>query len=190
MECPHLGSSVCIAPDSAKFPQGSPSSWCCSGECGLRCAALPARGGPAVPLSSLPGGGRAPRGRGRARGRGGGRLPRPPPAGAAPRDPLKGAAPSSRRCARGGAACRGRSGGCSPAPGPAPGYQRGAVRPGVGSGLCPGKTNVRRGGALRGRAPRSFCLPEELRARFCPGTAAEGERAAGDCRVSVFFKLV
>ncbi|KAF4793465.1 Ubiquitin carboxyl-terminal hydrolase 3 [Turdus rufiventris] len=30
MECPHLGSSVCIAPDSAKFPQGSPSSWCCS----------------------------------------------------------------------------------------------------------------------------------------------------------------
>uniref|UniRef100_A0A8C8ABB2 Uncharacterized protein n=1 Tax=Otus sunia TaxID=257818 RepID=A0A8C8ABB2_9STRI len=36
MECPHLGSSVCIAPDSAKFPQGSPSSWCCSGECARR----------------------------------------------------------------------------------------------------------------------------------------------------------
>ncbi|RMB94615.1 hypothetical protein DUI87_29430 [Hirundo rustica rustica] len=34
MECPHLGSSVCIAPDSAKFPQGSPSSWCCSEICG------------------------------------------------------------------------------------------------------------------------------------------------------------
>lgn len=34
MECPHLSSSVCIAPDSAKFPNGSPSSWCCSGECG------------------------------------------------------------------------------------------------------------------------------------------------------------
>ncbi|KAB0343513.1 hypothetical protein FD754_020439 [Muntiacus muntjak] len=31
MECPHLSSSVCIAPDSAKFPNGSPSSWCCSG---------------------------------------------------------------------------------------------------------------------------------------------------------------
>ncbi|XP_063169907.1 ubiquitin carboxyl-terminal hydrolase 3 isoform X2 [Candoia aspera] len=30
MECPHLGASVCLAPDSAKFPQGSPSSWCCS----------------------------------------------------------------------------------------------------------------------------------------------------------------
>ncbi|XP_073159674.1 ubiquitin carboxyl-terminal hydrolase 3 isoform X3 [Lepidochelys kempii] len=30
MECPHLGSSVCIAPASARFPQGSPSSWCCS----------------------------------------------------------------------------------------------------------------------------------------------------------------
>ncbi|MEJ1285489.1 ubiquitin specific peptidase 3 [Cricetulus griseus] len=30
MECPHLTSSVCIAPDSAKFPNGSPSSWCCS----------------------------------------------------------------------------------------------------------------------------------------------------------------
>lgn len=36
MECPHLSSSVCIAPDSAKFPNGSPSSWCCSGECGPR----------------------------------------------------------------------------------------------------------------------------------------------------------
>ncbi|CAH6873530.1 Usp3 [Phodopus roborovskii] len=32
MECPHLSSSVCIVPDSAKFPNGSPSSWCCSGE--------------------------------------------------------------------------------------------------------------------------------------------------------------
>ncbi|XP_042797720.1 ubiquitin carboxyl-terminal hydrolase 3 isoform X3 [Prionailurus viverrinus] len=30
MECPHLSSSVCITPDSAKFPNGSPSSWCCS----------------------------------------------------------------------------------------------------------------------------------------------------------------
>nr|XP_033775891.1 ubiquitin carboxyl-terminal hydrolase 3 isoform X2 [Geotrypetes seraphini] len=30
MECPHLGSSVSIAPDSAAFPGGSPSSWCCS----------------------------------------------------------------------------------------------------------------------------------------------------------------
>lgn len=183
MECPHLGSSVCIAPDSAKFPQGSPSSWCCSGECGLHCAALPTGGGSAVPLSSLPGGGRAPCGRGRARGCGGGRLPRPPPSGAAPRDPLKGAAPSSRERA----ACRGRSGGCSPTPGPAAGCECSAVRPGVGSGLCPGGANVRRRGALRGRAPRSFCLPEELRARFCPGTAADGRGAAGNCRVSVFF---
>ncbi|XP_015199170.1 ubiquitin carboxyl-terminal hydrolase 3 isoform X3 [Lepisosteus oculatus] len=30
MECPHLNSSVCIAPDSSRFPNGSPSSWCCS----------------------------------------------------------------------------------------------------------------------------------------------------------------
>ncbi|XP_033903475.1 ubiquitin carboxyl-terminal hydrolase 3 [Acipenser ruthenus] len=30
MECPHLNSSVCIAPDSTQFPNGSPSSWCCS----------------------------------------------------------------------------------------------------------------------------------------------------------------
>ncbi|XP_072837743.2 ubiquitin carboxyl-terminal hydrolase 3 isoform X4 [Pogona vitticeps] len=30
MECPHLGSSVCLAPDAAKFPPGSPSAWCCS----------------------------------------------------------------------------------------------------------------------------------------------------------------
>ncbi|XP_037689678.1 ubiquitin carboxyl-terminal hydrolase 3 isoform X1 [Choloepus didactylus] len=30
MECPHLSFSVCISPDSAKFPNGSPSSWCCS----------------------------------------------------------------------------------------------------------------------------------------------------------------
>ncbi|XP_066557884.1 ubiquitin carboxyl-terminal hydrolase 3 isoform X1 [Amia ocellicauda] len=30
MECPHLNSSVCIAPDSSRFPSGSPSSWCCS----------------------------------------------------------------------------------------------------------------------------------------------------------------
>lgn len=56
MECPHLGSSVCIVPDSAKFPQGSPSSWCCSGECGLRRAALPARGGPAVLCPRCPAG--------------------------------------------------------------------------------------------------------------------------------------
>lgn len=90
MECPHLGSSVCIAPDSAKFPQGSPSSWCCSGECGLHCAALPTRDGPAVPLSSLPGGGRGPRGEGRARGRGAGRLPQPSAAGTVRRDPSEG----------------------------------------------------------------------------------------------------
>ncbi|XP_063782607.1 ubiquitin carboxyl-terminal hydrolase 3 isoform X2 [Pseudophryne corroboree] len=30
MECPHLTASVCIVPDSAAFPSGSPSSWCCS----------------------------------------------------------------------------------------------------------------------------------------------------------------
>ncbi|XP_061450917.1 ubiquitin carboxyl-terminal hydrolase 3 isoform X4 [Rhineura floridana] len=30
MECPHLSASVCLAPDSAKFPQESPSSWCCN----------------------------------------------------------------------------------------------------------------------------------------------------------------
>ncbi|MEE6517924.1 hypothetical protein FKM82_028528 [Ascaphus truei] len=31
MECPHLSASVCIGPDSARFPGGCPSSWCCSG---------------------------------------------------------------------------------------------------------------------------------------------------------------
>ncbi|XP_018408268.1 PREDICTED: ubiquitin carboxyl-terminal hydrolase 3 isoform X2 [Nanorana parkeri] len=30
MECPHLTTSVCIAPDYAAFPSGCPSSWCCS----------------------------------------------------------------------------------------------------------------------------------------------------------------
>ncbi|XP_051898378.1 ubiquitin carboxyl-terminal hydrolase 3 isoform X4 [Pristis pectinata] len=30
MECPHLATSVCIVPDSTKFPNGSPSSWCCA----------------------------------------------------------------------------------------------------------------------------------------------------------------
>ncbi|XP_048473200.1 ubiquitin carboxyl-terminal hydrolase 3 isoform X3 [Rhincodon typus] len=30
MECPHLASSVCIVPDSTRFPSGSPSSWCCA----------------------------------------------------------------------------------------------------------------------------------------------------------------
>uniref|UniRef100_A0A4W4DU94 Ubiquitin carboxyl-terminal hydrolase n=1 Tax=Electrophorus electricus TaxID=8005 RepID=A0A4W4DU94_ELEEL len=30
MECPHLGSSVCASLDPARFPHGSPSSWCCS----------------------------------------------------------------------------------------------------------------------------------------------------------------
>uniref|UniRef100_W5LF38 Ubiquitin carboxyl-terminal hydrolase n=2 Tax=Astyanax mexicanus TaxID=7994 RepID=W5LF38_ASTMX len=30
MECPHLGSSVCVAVDPARLPSGSPSSWCCS----------------------------------------------------------------------------------------------------------------------------------------------------------------
>ncbi|KAG9341246.1 hypothetical protein JZ751_019687 [Albula glossodonta] len=30
MECPHLNSSVCLAVDSSRFPNGSPSSWCCS----------------------------------------------------------------------------------------------------------------------------------------------------------------
>ncbi|XP_078388628.1 ubiquitin carboxyl-terminal hydrolase 3 isoform X4 [Cetorhinus maximus] len=30
MECPHLASSVCIVPDSTRFPNGSPSSWCCA----------------------------------------------------------------------------------------------------------------------------------------------------------------
>ncbi|KAJ8790408.1 hypothetical protein J1605_021485 [Eschrichtius robustus] len=51
MECPHLSSSVCIAPDSAKFPNGSPSSWCCSGECGPRrpCSAPEAPALPGLP---------------------------------------------------------------------------------------------------------------------------------------------
>uniref|UniRef100_A0AAR2LCG0 Ubiquitin carboxyl-terminal hydrolase n=1 Tax=Pygocentrus nattereri TaxID=42514 RepID=A0AAR2LCG0_PYGNA len=30
MECPHLSSSLCVAVDPARFPSGSPSSWCCS----------------------------------------------------------------------------------------------------------------------------------------------------------------
>ncbi|XP_066524523.1 ubiquitin carboxyl-terminal hydrolase 3 [Hoplias malabaricus] len=30
MECPHLGSSVCVSVDATRFPNGSPSSWCCS----------------------------------------------------------------------------------------------------------------------------------------------------------------
>ncbi|XP_053573269.1 ubiquitin carboxyl-terminal hydrolase 3 isoform X2 [Bombina bombina] len=30
MECPHLSANVCIAPDTATFPNGCPSSWCCS----------------------------------------------------------------------------------------------------------------------------------------------------------------
>ncbi|XP_063053466.1 ubiquitin carboxyl-terminal hydrolase 3 [Engraulis encrasicolus] len=29
MECPHLNSNVCVAVDPSKFPNGSPSSWCC-----------------------------------------------------------------------------------------------------------------------------------------------------------------
>lgn len=85
MECPHLGGSVCLAPDSAKFPQGSPSSWCCSGECGSRAHRPP---------SPLPGAPRAPsagqrrrchKGR-RGRPRGSQDPPAPPgrPGGAAP----------------------------------------------------------------------------------------------------------
>uniref|UniRef100_A0A8C2EE20 Ubiquitin carboxyl-terminal hydrolase n=1 Tax=Cyprinus carpio TaxID=7962 RepID=A0A8C2EE20_CYPCA len=30
MECPHLSSSVCVTVDPTRFPNGSPSSWCCS----------------------------------------------------------------------------------------------------------------------------------------------------------------
>ncbi|KAM4619224.1 ubiquitin carboxyl-terminal hydrolase 3 [Polymixia lowei] len=30
MECPHLNSNVCFAVDSSKFPNGTPSSWCCN----------------------------------------------------------------------------------------------------------------------------------------------------------------
>uniref|UniRef100_A0A8C1SHX2 Ubiquitin carboxyl-terminal hydrolase n=1 Tax=Cyprinus carpio TaxID=7962 RepID=A0A8C1SHX2_CYPCA len=30
MECPHLSSSVCMTVDPTRFPNGSPSSWCCS----------------------------------------------------------------------------------------------------------------------------------------------------------------
>lgn len=30
MECPHLSSSVCLTVDPTRFPNGSPSSWCCS----------------------------------------------------------------------------------------------------------------------------------------------------------------
>ena len=32
MECPHLSSNVSCAVDSAGFPHGAPSSWCCTGE--------------------------------------------------------------------------------------------------------------------------------------------------------------
>uniref|UniRef100_A0A3B4U1W5 Ubiquitin carboxyl-terminal hydrolase n=1 Tax=Seriola dumerili TaxID=41447 RepID=A0A3B4U1W5_SERDU len=30
MECPHLNSNVCCAVDSSRFPNGTPSSWCCN----------------------------------------------------------------------------------------------------------------------------------------------------------------
>uniref|UniRef100_A0A671NCY0 Ubiquitin carboxyl-terminal hydrolase n=1 Tax=Sinocyclocheilus anshuiensis TaxID=1608454 RepID=A0A671NCY0_9TELE len=30
MECPHLSSSVCMTVDPTRFPNGPPSSWCCS----------------------------------------------------------------------------------------------------------------------------------------------------------------
>ncbi|XP_030621710.1 ubiquitin carboxyl-terminal hydrolase 3 isoform X2 [Chanos chanos] len=30
MECPHLNSSVCVVMDISRFPNGSPSTWCCS----------------------------------------------------------------------------------------------------------------------------------------------------------------
>ncbi|XP_059402297.1 ubiquitin carboxyl-terminal hydrolase 3-like [Carassius carassius] len=30
MECPHLSSGVCVTVDPTRFPNGSPSSWCCS----------------------------------------------------------------------------------------------------------------------------------------------------------------
>ncbi|XP_071392377.1 ubiquitin carboxyl-terminal hydrolase 3 isoform X2 [Centroberyx affinis] len=30
MECPHLNSNVCFAVDSSRFPNGTPSSWCCN----------------------------------------------------------------------------------------------------------------------------------------------------------------
>lgn len=30
MECPHLNSSVCVTVDPTRFPNGSPSSWCCT----------------------------------------------------------------------------------------------------------------------------------------------------------------
>lgn len=75
MECPHLSSSVCIAPDSAKFPNGSPSSWCCSGECGPGAGRPRTRGpgsGPGLAVEGPRAGGARPRGRlrgaGRARG--------------------------------------------------------------------------------------------------------------------------
>lgn len=70
MECPHLSSSVCIAPDSAKFPNGSPSSWCCSGECGPRrpCSAPEA---PALPGLPSRGRGQSARGLGERCGRAG-----------------------------------------------------------------------------------------------------------------------
>ena len=70
MECPHLSSSVCIAPDSAKFPNGSPSSWCCSGECGPRrpCSAPEA---PALPGLPSRGRGQSARGLGERCGQAG-----------------------------------------------------------------------------------------------------------------------
>ncbi|MED6254481.1 hypothetical protein ATANTOWER_027294 [Ataeniobius toweri] len=30
MECPHLSSNVGCATDSPRFPNGTPSSWCCN----------------------------------------------------------------------------------------------------------------------------------------------------------------
>lgn len=103
MECPHLSSSVCIAPDSAKFPNGSPSSWCCSGECGPGAGRPRTRGpgsGPGLAVEGPRAGGARPRGRlrgaGRARGvegtrrggRGGGSfVSRGPTAGPAEKRP-------------------------------------------------------------------------------------------------------
>jgi hypothetical protein len=84
MECPHLSSSVCIAPDSAKFPNGSPSSWCCSGECGPKPAGR-APEAPALPGLPSKGRGRPVHGPGEGLGRtGSGCAVRRARAGASP----------------------------------------------------------------------------------------------------------
>lgn len=146
MECPHLSSSVCIAPDSAKFPNGSPSSWCCSGECGPRrpCNAPEAPAPPGLPSR---GRGRRTRGLGKWCGQAGpggwggvsGEACGAAAGGAAAAAPLFPVARRSGRRRKGPRGMRARGGhervgdGGEPGPWPA---ARAPASPGNGWGLC------------------------------------------------------